>query len=167
MNAARIALAGALAALFTFVSAGVAQAYPDPTITIDLSDARFVGGLDFDYTVTSSDVDCEWAVTYGGETQEGDGTSISGTFGTPKVSAEKDTTLTATCTYDDTAEVSPSAVASGTATVTLLPQGVDTNDQSSNGVLPDTGGSNLWILVAGAALVLGGGGAVVASRRRS
>lgn len=36
MTSARLAIAGVLAALFTVLGAGTAQAYPDPTIKISV-----------------------------------------------------------------------------------------------------------------------------------
>ncbi len=50
------------------------------------------------------------------------------------------------------------------ANVTLLPKGVASTTTMT--ALPDTGGSNLWILVLGGALVVAGGGVTYAARRR-
>ncbi len=169
MSKARIALAGVLAALFTVVGGTAAQAYPDPTIKITVGDARFVGGLPLEYEATSGGVECAWTVTFNGKTQTGAGTSLEGTFSTPKVDEITKKTITATCAYGGRAGRCGILVASDSATVTLLPEGDDDGDGTTdaNGALPDTGGSNLWILIVGGVLIVVGGGAVVASRRQS
>lgn len=111
-------------------------------------------------------------MTFNGETQTGSGTTFSGTFSTPKVSAITPLPISATCTYDnfDSTGAVSDAVASDSATVTLLPVGVDVTPAAAGdagGFLPSTGGSSLWILVVGGALVLIGGGTFVVARRRS
>jgi LPXTG-motif cell wall-anchored protein len=53
------------------------------------------------------------------------------------------------------------ATASASATVTLLPVGSD-----DGGALPDTGGSNLSLILLGGGLVLVGGGVTYMARRR-
>lgn len=169
MTSARLAIAGVLAALFTVLGAGAAQAYPDPTITIN--GGRLVGGGTFEFTAQSGGVACDtFTVTYRGETRTGSGTTFSGSFTTPRVTTITDTTVSATCRYSG-------SVASASAVVTLLPVGADLApaavDTGSNtpsgalsGILPNTGGSSLWILVVGGALVLIGGGTFVVARRR-
>ncbi len=176
-NAIRLATAAALAATFTLFMGGAAQAYPDPTITISIPGNEIIGGDTFDFTASSGDVDCDWTVTYGGAQQTGSGTSISGTYDTPAVSKRTATTITAVCEYQTatssasaaaTAEVSAADTASASATVYLLPRGGDTDGGSDdNGALPDTGGSNLWIVIVGAALLVVGAAALALSRRRS
>lgn len=184
-NAIRLAAAGVLAALMTFSFGAPAQAYPDPTITIELSGDEFVGGLTFDFEVSSGATPCDWTVSYpeavgGPADQTATGTtSISGTYDTKPVTTRTPTTITATCEYDPadvpqprgggaTAEVSAADTASASATVYLLPTATgdgDADGGDDNGGLPGTGGSSLWILIAGAALVVVGGGAVALSRR--
>ena len=157
MTSARLAIAGILAALFTVLGAGAAQAYPDPTITIN--DGRLVGGNEYEFTAQGGGVSCEWTVTYLGQTRTGSGTSFSGSFTTPAVEQQRDNPVTATCVYDG-------GVANASATVTLLPLGGDVTPAAASGVLPNAGGSNLWILVVGGALVLIGAGTFVLARRR-
>lgn len=175
MTSARLAIAGVLAALFTVLGAGAAQAYPDPTITIN--GGRLVGGGTFEFTAQSGGVVCDtFTVTYRGETRTGSGTTFSGSFTTPPVTKITDTTVSATCQYVSVGATG-GAVASASAVVTLLPVGADLApaavDTGSNtpsgalsGILPNTGGSSLWILVVGGALVLIGGGTFVVARRR-
>ncbi len=188
----RLAAAAAIACAVTLLSSG-AQAYPDCGIDLDLdiNNSTLVGGKSFSYTADSGDEICDWAVTYRGDSQEESGTtSISGSFSTPVVTKKTVNKITASCTHvisDEAAapadsgsnvvtpaiySAQPSAVAqapvtatcSVSANVTLLPKGgADNND---DGALPDTGGSNLWILVLGGALVVAGGGITYAARRR-
>ncbi|KAA1395186.1 LPXTG cell wall anchor domain-containing protein [Aeromicrobium ginsengisoli] len=192
----RLVAAAAIAAAATLLSSGAAQAYPDiPNVTLTISDATIVGGNTFNYKA-SADVECEWTVTYseavnGSATQTGNGKSLSGSYDTKVVESTFKSPIKATCKYDDNvpavsakiqtsnevspaffstsdaAKVLPAAIqtADASATITLLPKkGVDDNNSGSD--LPDTGGSNLWILVLGGALVVAGGGVTYAARRR-
>lgn len=195
MKNLRLAAAAAIAGVVTLLSSGAAQAYPDvPNVTLTIPDSVIYGGETFSYTA-KADVDCEWTVTYAegrasgvAADQNGSGKSLSGSYKTKVVSKTFKSPITATCVYDDGVpavsakivtgnDVTPALYsgsastlqaatqdASASATVTLLPRGGD--DEDDNGALPDTGGSNLWILVLGAGLVLAGGGALYASRRR-
>jgi LPXTG-motif cell wall-anchored protein len=182
----RLAAAAGIACAVTLLSSG-AQAYPDCGIALSLNDATLVGGKTFSYTADAGEVDCTWTVTYRGKTKTGKGTSISGSFSTPEVTKKTTSKIVASCEHvigASTAPASPSndvtpafystqsaavqpaaqtAVCPVSAVVTLLPQGVAAED---NGALPDTGGSNLWLLVMGGALVVGGAGVTYASRRR-
>ncbi|WP_082582317.1 LPXTG cell wall anchor domain-containing protein [Aeromicrobium sp. Root236] len=190
----RLVAAAAIAAAATLLSSGAAQAYPDiPNVTITVSDATLIGGKTFDYKA-SADVECDWTVTYaeavnGSATQTGTGTSLTGTYDTKVVSKIFKSPIKALCKYDDNvpavsakvvtsnqvspafystsaAKTLPAAIqnASASATITLLPLGgVDNGD---DGALPNTGGSNAWILVLGAALVAAGGSITYVARRR-
>ncbi|MFI5426819.1 LPXTG cell wall anchor domain-containing protein [Aeromicrobium sp. UC242_57] len=168
------------------------RAQPRPTPIRPTSRSRspapeFVGGNQFTFSATA-DVDCDWTVTYtdgraAGQpaTQSGEGESFSGSYETKTVTKIFKSPITATCAYDDGSAESSSwtepaaATASASATVTLLPVGSDAGDDDSeagagggddNGVLPDTGGSNLWLFAVGGGLVIVGAGAVIAARRR-
>lgn len=172
MNAARLAIAGVLAALFTVLSSGSAQAYPDPVVSITLPDATFVGGKTLSFSASSGDVQCAWTATFDGQTLTGSGTTFSGTFSTPKVDKKTVKALTVSCAYESVSDATTSAVASASASVTLLPLGSTEGDTENaaatiDGALPDTGGSNVWILIGGGVLVLVGGGAVLVARRRA
>ncbi len=191
----RLAVAAAIVAAATLMTAGAAQAYPDPTITIDVNGKILVGGNTFTYKASAS-VDCIWTVTYAdghapgtSPTQTGAGKSISGKYDTKVVSKTFKSPITAECKYDDA--VAPAVVrvtstntvtpafyssspstalqtalqtASASATITLLPTpGPDDGDDSS---LPDTGGSSLYWLIIGGALVAVGAGVAYAARRR-
>jgi len=187
----RLAAAAGIACAVTLLSSG-AQAYPDCGIDLDLNlnNGTLVGGKTLKFSADSGEEQCDWAVTYRGDTQTDSGTSIEGSFSTPVVTKKTVNKITASCTHDISDDVAapadsasttvtpaiysaqPSAVVqapvfatcSVSANVTLLPKGgVDNND---DGALPDTGGSNLWILVLGGALVVAGGGVTYAARRR-
>lgn len=188
----RLVAAAAIACAVTLLSSGAAQAYPDCGISLSLNNATLVGGGTFTYTADAGTVDCDWTVTYRDKVKKASGTSVSGSFKTPAVNKKTTSTITAECTHEatessaavepsDSADVTPafySATPSDavqaadvtcpvTAKVTLLPAGLaDNGDANSNGLLPNTGGASFWILLLGAALVLGGGGVTYASRRR-
>lgn len=196
MKNLRLVAAMSLAAVMSALPVGSAQAYPDsPNIVISLPSAELVGGATVSFSA-STDVDCEWSVTYregraAGEpaTQTATGKSISGSFKTKKVSETFRSPITASCGYDATppsaaGTVSPAAfvvaaapdevnaTASASATVTLEPVGTtadevaSTTDSGDSGILPDTGGPAWWAMIVGAVLVVVGAGAVLASRRR-
>lgn len=197
MKNLKLAAAAVLAGLMVLLSSGAAQAYPDCGIplTLTIDKTPLTGGHHFDYVATASDgTNCDWVVTYRGKTQTGSGDSISGSFDTKHVDESFTSKITAACTHniDDasgpisrsntvtdavytttTATASAATLQSLTQTcpisadITLLPKGADTDDPGNNGALPNTGGSNLWILVLGGVLLVGGGGVIFASRRRS
>jgi LPXTG-motif cell wall-anchored protein len=192
----RLVAAAAIAAAATLLSSGAAQAYPDiPNVTLTVSDATLIGGNTFDYTA-SADVECEWTITYseavnGSATQTGNGTSQSGSYDTKVVKSKFKSPIKATCKYDDnvpaasakvvtsndvtpafysTADSAPTLqaalqTASASATITLLPQGVE-DEGDEDGALPNTGGSNVWLLALGGALVVAGGSVTYVARRR-
>lgn len=188
----RLVAAAAIACAVTLLSSG-AQAYPDCGVSLTLNDSTVVGGKSFTFSADAGEENCDWAVTYRGKTKTGSGTSISGSFSTPEVSKKSTSTLSASCTHDISDDVASSAPASSASTVTpavyspqsastlaqapvirtcevkakvtLLPKGGVADEGADDG-LPDTGGSNLWILVLGGALVVAGGGITYAARRR-
>ena len=184
----RLAAAAAIACAMTLLSSG-AQAYPDCGISLTLNDSTLVGGKTFSFTADAGDVECDWTVTYRGKTKTGSGTSISGSYSTPVVSKKTTTKITASCEHEleDSSAAASSASASTvtpafysaqssavlpaatavcpvSANVTLLPKGGVADED--DGALPDTGGSNLWFLVLGGALVVAGGSVTYAARRR-
>lgn len=182
----RLAVATSIAVAVTVLSSGAAHAYPDsPNVTISIPDSTLVGGKVVTFTARA-EVECDWTASFPGghaagesATQSGSGESFSGSYLTKAVDADLKVPLTVTCAYDSSqvaaaAAKAPSvkdATASASATITLLPAGSSDGESGSgrsddNGALPDTGGSNVWILALGGVLIVAGGGAVVASRRR-
>ncbi|WP_162891326.1 LPXTG cell wall anchor domain-containing protein [Aeromicrobium sp. A1-2] len=184
----------AIAGAVTLLTSSVAQAYPDCGIALSLNNSTLEGGQSFKYTADAGTVDCDWTVTYAGKSKTGSGTSISGSFGTEVVTKKTTSKITASCEHatgvapasaptqssdakpafystgssavlqaaDDTVDY-PTSTCPVSATVTLLPKGVS---DAGDGILPNTGGSSLWILLAGGALIMAGGGVTLASRRR-
>lgn len=186
MKNLRLAGATAIAAAITLFASGAAQAYPDCGIDLQIKDATLVGGKTFNFTAKAGATNCAWTVTYRGETKTGNGTTFSGTFSTPVVTKKTKNALTADCKWND-GVVAPAAAKGSTvspafystapaanvqavertcptsATVTLLPKGGVGDNGAS---LPDTGGSNLSLLLLGGGLLLVGGGVTYAARRR-
>ena len=185
MKNLRLVAAAAMAGVVMLLASGAAQAYSDCGINLQLNDSTLVGGGNFKFTADAGAVDCAWVVTYRGQAKNGNGTSFSGSFGTPVVTKKTTSDITAACTWDDEkiASTGKSTVApafystapatnlqavvrtcSVKATVTLLPKGGSADDGDS---LPNTGGSNLSLILLGGALLLVGGGLTYAARRRS
>jgi LPXTG-motif cell wall-anchored protein len=184
MNKLRLIAAVFIAGAFTMLSSGAAQAYPpnDVEVIIHIPDSTLIGGKTVHFTATTNTpgLNCAWTVKLSNgaaagvnDTLTGNGTSFSGSYKTKVVSHIEPHPLTATCAYDaatiaSSATPHASAVtpqtASASAVVTLLPLG---GGGDGNGALPNTGGSNLWILVLGGALLVGGGAVFVVARSRS
>jgi len=186
----RLIAAAFIACAMTLLASG-AQAYPDCGVSLSLSSSTLVGGKSFSFKADAGDIDCvPWSVTYRGKTKTGSGHTLSGSYSTPVVTKKTTTKITGKCTHvisdasasapanESSSDVTPAFYAASagvaaaaetrtcpvSATVTLLPKGGVANED--DGVLPNTGGSNLWLLVLGGVLVLGGGGVAYASRRR-
>ena len=191
---AAVFIAGAFTLLST--GAAQAYPPNDVEVLINIPNATLIGGKTVHFTATTNTpgLNCAWTVKLSNgaaagvnDTLTGHGTSFSGSYKTKVVGAIQKHPLTAICAYDDTnvssAPIShsnkvTSAVfisgsgstllaapqkASASATVTLLPL----NGGGGSGALPNTGGSNLWILVLGGALLVGGGAVFVVARSRS
>jgi len=199
MKNLRLAAAAALAGVMVLLSSGSAMAYVYPDCGIEMHlkihKTPLTGGNSFDYVASAPGTDCDWTVTYRGETQTGNGETISGTFSTTKVHHKFTSHIVAKCEHlveaqGVSAPISKSnAVTSAVYTtsaaalpeagpdpqlrtcpisrdITLLPKGHH-NDGDDDGSLPNTGGSNLWILVLGGVLLVGGGATILVARRRS
>lgn len=174
MKTVRLALAAAVVAFIAMVAPSPAQAYPVVTVTV--SEATVIGGhhIHITATVDPSSINCDWTLTFLGDTRTGSGSSISETFSTPVVNHVEHHDAVATCSYTPSgAEVQSQATATGVGTQTLLPRhrhhhhGDDGDgDGEGGGILPNTGGERLLWLLIGGMLVVVGGGVVVASRRR-
>jgi len=184
----RLVAAAVIACGITLLSSGVAQAYPACGVSLSLNNSTVVGGKSFTFKADAGETDCAWTVTYRGKTKTGSGTSITGSFSTPDVDKTTSSKIVAKCTHEATessaatasasSDVTPAFYSTGTATalqavdvtcpisatVTLLADGVGDEGDSA---LPDTGGSKLWLLALGGALVVGGAGVTYAARRRS
>lgn len=191
MKTVRLALAAAVIAFMTVVAPTPAQAYPGVTVTV--SEDTVVGGTDITITATvdPSSIDCNWSLTFLGDTRTGSGNSITETFSTPEVDHVEHHEAVATCSFDNgvpsasgsggtgslgtsTSVVSAIVTATGSGTQTLLPRGGGDDDDDeggdgdgdNGGILPNTGGERLLWLIIGGLLIMTGGGVVMASRRR-
>lgn len=186
MKKTRLAIVALLAGLVTLV-ASPAQAYPDPVFSFTggtALDGEVAPGASFTISGDFGGVDCTWVATFAGQNVSGKGTTFSATFKAPTTPGSYKGSIV--CAYDDGTTPQAAGSASSEAvttasysaglgavpqsrtktfTVTVAGAADDADNADSNGVLPNTGGSNLWLLVAGAALVIAGSGAVVARRR--
>lgn len=188
MNKTRLAIVAFLAGLVTLVAAP-AQAYPDPDFNFTGGsglDGVVAPGATFTLTGDFGGVDCTYTGTFAGQTDgPKQGTTFSVTFKAPTKPGKY--TGSINCSYDDgttpEAAGSASSEAATTAsysaaslgevpqsaatpfTITVAGAADDADNSDSNGVLPNTGGSNLWLLVAGGALLIAGSGVLVARRR--
>jgi LPXTG-motif cell wall-anchored protein len=112
-----LAVAAALVASFTVLASSPAQAQDYSNVTVTVSERTVVGGNDIliEATVDPSSTECEWELSFMGETVTGSGNSISETFETPEVDSEEEHFAVAICTYDD----GTTALGSGGGTGTL------------------------------------------------
>lgn len=185
----KLLIAGVAASAFGVMSADVAQAasYDDPAFKLTIDNPVVVGGNDIHGNVDSDELQCEFTVTFRGQSQTQSGTDFNFTFPTPVVNSKKKVKVTATCDYDDgnvsfgradqSGGVRPAIYFASTsstlqaatqtltrqATVTLLPEG---GGGTTGGALPDTGGPDLGLIAAGGAFLVLGVAAVAATRRK-
>lgn len=147
-------------------AAGLASAdapYPPTVCDLQLSKTRVAPGETFTATVTA---DQPTIITVSYEDQsfsKDDTTKLVATFTAPAASSTRSTQVVATC--GDLGAVSAEVlvvVGGGDAAADA-----DADAGDAAGILPGTGGTDLWLLVLGALLVLAGIGAVVQRRRSS
>jgi LPXTG-motif cell wall-anchored protein len=169
--------AAAAAAVVALVPAAAHAVYVDPAIGLTVSDTTVVEGASLTAKATST-LDCDWTISFAGTAEQGSGTTFTAGFTAPDVDNKTTLPLVGRCGYDDAAPSSTPARAADTAAavpvatreasrtvqITVLPKGAAETDD--NGVLPDTGGSTLTLLLVGGALVVAGAGITVAARRR-
>lgn len=146
-----------------------ADGYPDcldVSVTLSPAHPRLLGGGDVTVTATAaSNVDPQptgtLVIKVLGKTYTSHSNSLTITFETPTVSKKTTANISASYTLDDGGDTCYIDPPDALGTLTLLHSGDDT------GALPNTGGTNLWYLVAGAALLAIGVGIVgtVNSRR--
>lgn len=149
------------------MSAPAAQAYPistPPTFKVSANPTTVLGGHTFVGHAHAS-VRChDWTLTFLQQSAHGAGKNFTHRFDTPVVQKKTVYPMHARCAYTlNGQEYAKSFV----IPITVLPQHAQAGPPATNGVLPNTGGPNLWLLIAALALLLGGGGAVLRSRRRS
>ena len=168
--------AAAAASIVALVPIGAAQAtYVDPTMDLSASKTTVVEGSTFTARATSN-LTCDWTLSFSDTAKTGAGKAFSTEFTAPDVDKKTKLPLVGTCAYNDAAPSAAPATAadttavvpaatrelSRTITITVLPKGAKNDDSA----LPDTGGSDLTLLLIGGALVAAGGAVTVAARRR-
>lgn len=149
------------------MSAPAAQAYPistPPTFAVSASPTTVIGGHTFVGHAHAS-VRChDWTLTFLRQSAHGAGKTFEHRFDTPTVQKKTVYPMHARCAYTLSGQ---DYVKSFIVPITVLPQHAQAGPSANDGVLPNTGGPNLWILIAALALLLGGGGVVLRWRRRS
>ncbi len=182
----RRSAAATAVALLAFPAAAVAaddptDDYAEPGVDVSISVDSCDGGP-VDFTGEAS-VPGDWSVAFDGLTRTGSGESFSTTFpvdygtaatrtadgtvldlapvavGLAQIAPGESGTLVATFDYGD-------GTVQRTAEVSIPVCDEDEDDGALGGLLPDTGGTALWLVVAGGVLVVGGAGAYAMSRRR-
>lgn len=165
-------VATALAAFALVAPATVASAvtYPAAQCDIQVSSTTVRSGEPFTVTVrVVNDVPADLSATYRDTTRSKDDTlELVAQFTAPRTSRNLTTQVTTTC------DGQPGSIAD----ILVLGDGAGDGDGGSDGVadadadagdangfLPGTGGTDLWLLILGALLVLAGTGAVVRRRR--
>jgi LPXTG-motif cell wall-anchored protein len=153
-----------------------AQAYPEVVINISVGRTVVFGLHDFT-AVASANVTCNWTLEWNGVTRTRAGhKTFTTTFRAPNVSRVTRIPLHATCVYTvpsgaravtsrTTATTASQATWRRTIVITVLPARGTVTPPSQGGI-PNTGGPDLWILLAGLGLVATGGAVVVRSKRR-
>jgi LPXTG-motif cell wall-anchored protein len=181
-----VAFVAALLSVFGATAANAAS-YGPPAFTVTVNPGAIGTGDTFTVTFTS-EVNCTWSLDEfeGQSAPAGSGKTYVVTLKAP--TAAGDYTVTAECTWDPDAtttagpvsrshKVIPAVYVANASSDTLLadPQTDpvsavvtvgSTSSGSGSGALPNTGGSNESLLIAGAGLVLVGAAVTVAARRR-
>jgi LPXTG-motif cell wall-anchored protein len=161
-------------ALFATLSlAPSASAYPELTCNLTVDAQTVYEGDSFTATASAEEIekaaraaaagdDISWVMTFHGETRTGSGAVFSQTFTAPAVDTSTKFKLTATAS-------SSIGTCTHTVDITVLPLGavVSPPGEGPGGGLPNTGGPQFLILVAGVILVLAGGTAAALARRRA
>ena len=187
MTKALLAAMVTLATLLVSVgTATPAQAYPEPAVSVTISDEIVVGGQKL-VVHASASVSCDWGATFAGQDRAGEGKDFTASFKAPAVKKKTVFPLTVTCTYEDataarkTAQAAGSSTVSRTFSVTVLPpdsQGAGGSSGSGGtqgvglgagpgGLLPGTGGPSAWLVLGGLALLLAGAASLAVARRRA
>lgn len=136
--------------------------YPPTVCDIQVSKARVAPGETFTATVTTDQFTTITASYEGQRASKADTKKLVATFTAPNVTSTRSTQVRATCGDLE------GALAGVLVVVGAGADGVADADAGTdaNGILPGTGGTDLWILVLGLLLLLAGA-AAVARRRRS
>lgn len=139
--------------------------YPPTVCDLQLSKTRVAPGETFTATVTS---DQPTIITASYEDQsfsEDDTMKLVATFTAPNTTSTRTTQVVATCGELGAVSADVLVAVGGDDSDAAADADADAGDAA--GILPGTGGADLWLLVLGALLVLAGIGAVVQRRRSS
>jgi LPXTG-motif cell wall-anchored protein len=156
--------------------APAAQAYPEVIIDLTAQPTVLYGGETFTATATSN-VDCDWTLEWNGDSRDKNASQeFITTYTAPDVTKITKIPLHGTCVYTlpdgatpvtgrqaAKAAAGPLVTWKRTIMITVLPRGSAVSPPGDD--LPNTGGPNLWILLAGLGL-LGVGTAVTLRSRR-
>jgi hypothetical protein len=156
-----VALVAVLAVLG--FSSPAAQAYPDVQIDLSVDRQRLYGGETFTATATSN-VDCDWKLSWDGDTRTSSGLKFVTTYTADEVDEVTRIPLRGTCEYD-APTARGSEVWQRTIVITVLPRSVDVAGPMAD--LPNTGGPDRVFLVGGVVLLFAGATAVTVARRRA
>lgn len=166
--ASALAAFALVAAVSPASAAGLASAdapYPPTVCDLQLSKTRVAPGETFTATVTA---DQPTIITASYEDQsfsEDDTMKLVATFTAPSATSTRTTRVVATCGDLGAVSAEVLVVVGGDDGDAAADADADAGDAA--GILPGTGGADLWLLVLGALLVLAGIGAVVQRRRSS
>ena len=158
--------------------APAAQAYPEVVIDLTAHPTVLYGGETFTATATSN-VDCDWTLEWNGDSRDKNASKkFVTTYTAPDVTKITRIPLHGTCVYElpdgatpVTGKVSAKAAAGPLTTwkrtimITVLPRGSAVSPPGDD--LPNTGGPDLWILLAGLGLVGVGTAVTLRSRRKA
>jgi LPXTG-motif cell wall-anchored protein len=168
MNKLVAAVVAAVVVAFGLVApatSATAATYPPASCDIQVSSTQVRPGQPFTVTVTA-DKKADITATYLKVTRGvQDARRLVAEFVAPRVSRTTVTRVITTCDGQP-GSIADITVVAGTGlgdSDSVADADADAGD--ANGILPGTGGTDLWLLVLGALLVLAGVGAVVVRRR--
>ncbi len=162
-----IALMGVLA---TVGFAPAAQAYPDAQQNLTVDRQSLYGGESFTAFATSN-VNCDWTLEWNGESRTQTSEDFTTSFVAPVVTEVTEISLNGSCAYDSLEAPRAASKASAVSTfektivITVLPQSNAVSPPGDDD-LPNAGGPNLWILIAGIAAVLAGAVVIRSAKSR-
>lgn len=165
--AALVASALAAFALVAPVSpaAAVDGPYPAAQCDVQVSSTTVRSGEPFTVTVrVINDIAADLSATYRGTTRSKDDTlELKAEFVAPRTDRDLRTQVTTTCDGEPGSVADILVLGSDGADDGIGDADADAGD--ANGILPGTGGTDLWLLLLGVLLLLAGVGAVVQRRR--
>lgn len=164
-------LVALLAVLATVGLAPAAQAYPDAQQNLTVDRQSLYGGESFTAFATSN-VNCDWTLEWNGESRTQSSEDFTTSFEAPIVTEPTDIALNGTCIYDSLEEPRVAAKAAAESTfektivITVLPQSNAVSPPGDDDDLPNTGGPNLWILIAGLLSLVAGAVVIRSAKSR-